>query len=89
MNGIAKKNVDPAEFTGGIFMITIGIMFLLSRLDFAEVSQVAPRYWPVVVVMLGLSYSIAWPLLLIALGAGVAIRALVQTPMRREARHEN
>ena len=120
MNDIAKRTIDPGRLTGGIIMITIGVLFLLSKLDIPELGQVVRRYWPMIVVlfgvsrmftretvwngmwlvavgswlqvcrlrMFGLTYSTAWPLLLIALGAGMIARVLLESVRSGEDRHE-
>lgn len=120
MNDIIKRNVDPGRLTGGIIMITIGVLFLISKLDMPELSQLVRRYWPMIVVlfgvsrmfaretiwngmwlvavgswlqmcrlrMFGLTYSTAWPLLLIALGAGMVVRVLFESMRSSEERHE-
>lgn len=121
MSEITNRKIDTGRLTGGIVMITIGVLFLLSRLDIAEFSHVVRRYWPMFIVaigvpklfsretvwgglwliavgawlqmcrleILGLTYSSAWPLLLIVLGAGMVLRAFVEAMApRREEHHE-
>ena len=109
MNDTAEKKVDAGALTGGVIMIALGVLFLLSRLHFAEFGDVVRRYWPMIVVLVGipklfaretiwsglwlitvgvwlqishlrlfdLSYRTSWPLLLIALGAGMVLRAVI------------
>ena len=122
MNDIAKKKVDTGALTGGIIMITIGAIFLLSRLDVADFGAVVRRWWPMIPVLFGmtrlfsretvwsglwlitigvwlqlcrmevwdLTYSTAWPLLLIALGAGMVLRAVIDSMLtQREETHES
>jgi hypothetical protein len=89
-------------------LIAVGVLFLLDRLHVADFGDVVRMYWPMIVVifgishllrresvwsgvwlisagvwlqcvrlhLLGLTYSNSWPLMLIALGAGVTLRAL-------------
>lgn len=53
MSEITNRKIDTGRLTGGIVMITIGVLFLLSRLNIAEVSEVVRRYWPMFVVAVG------------------------------------
>lgn len=121
MSEVAKKKVDTGALTGGIIMITFGVLFLLSKLDYTDLGDVVRRYWPVIVIIIGatklfsretvwsglwlvamgcwlliahlrlfgLTYGSSWPLLLIVLGAGLVLRAFVDSmfPRGRE-RHE-
>ncbi|HUP47477.1 MAG TPA: DUF5668 domain-containing protein, partial [Thermoanaerobaculia bacterium] len=95
-------------------MIALGVLFLLSRLEVADFGQLVRRYWPMIVVLVGLpklaardtvwsglwlitvgiwlqmahlkifdlTYGSSWPLLLIALGAGMIVRAVVESLLR-------
>lgn len=115
------KRVDGGMLVGGIILIALGILFLLSRLDVADFGQLVRRHWPMIIVivgtvklfardtvwsglwlvavgawlqvahlqMFGLTYRTSWPLLLIALGGGLILRAFVESVMRgREEPHE-
>jgi hypothetical protein len=44
--------VKERELWGGVLLIVIGALFLLGNLDVFEIDRVA-RYWPVVLVVLG------------------------------------
>ncbi|HUP46435.1 MAG TPA: DUF5668 domain-containing protein [Thermoanaerobaculia bacterium] len=122
MNSVAGRKIDTGALTGGIIMITLGVLFLLSRFDVADFGHLIRRWWPMIPVMIGipklfsretvwsgmwlitigiwlqlcrlevygLTYSTAWPLLLIALGAGMVLRAVVESMLRpREEPHES
>jgi hypothetical protein len=122
MNSVSKNKVDSSYLTGGIIMITLGIVFLLSRFDVADFGSIVRRWWPMIPVIIGatklfsretvwgglwlitigvwlqmcrlelfdLTYATAWPLLLIALGAGMVLRAVADSMFpRREERHES
>ena len=43
------------SYVGGIILITIGVLFLLDNLGFANISDVIYTYWPVILVIIGLS----------------------------------
>lgn len=118
------RRVDtPALFTG-LLLIGIGGIFLLDQLDFASVGHLVRKWWPMILVMMGvpkllrpttiwsglwmitigawlqiahlrlwgLTYRTSWPLLLIALGAGMALRAMfdvVAPSQQREDRRDS
>lgn len=102
------RRIDTPVFATGLLLIGFGSIFLLDQLDFAEVGHLIRRWWPMILVMMGvpkllrpatmwsglwlitvgawlqiahlrlwgLTYRTSWPLLLIALGAGMAVRAM-------------
>jgi len=45
------------QFIWGILIICMGVMFLMSRNDWVELSQLW-RYWPVVVILFGINNMI-------------------------------
>ena len=117
------KSIDTPSFVTGLLLIGLGSIFLLDQLDLAEVGSLIRRWWPMILVMMGvpkllkpstmwsglwlitigawlqiahlrlfgLTYRTSWPLLLIALGAGMAIRAMfdVVAAPPREDRHDS
>ncbi len=42
-------------YVGGIILVTIGVVFLLGNLGLADVSDLIHTYWPVILVIVGLS----------------------------------
>ncbi|MGD0338906.1 MAG: cell wall-active antibiotics response protein LiaF [Bacteroidota bacterium] len=42
-------------YLGGIILITIGVLFLLDNLGYAQVGDLIHTYWPVILVIIGLS----------------------------------
>jgi hypothetical protein len=115
-----KRTIDRGSLTWGLILIGIGAVFLFAQLDILDFETVIHRYWPMILVVIGvpmlfqrrrvwsglwlitigvwlqiarlklfgLTYRTSWPLLLIALGAGIAIRALIDTAARKEHSHE-
>jgi len=53
MNEVVKKKIDMGALTGGIVMITLGVLFLLSKLEIADLHDVIRRYWPVIIIIVG------------------------------------
>ena len=115
------RTIDARLLTGGVIMVAVGMLFLLSNLDVANFHRIIRRHWPLIIVMVGLtklfshervwgglwlivvgswlqithlrmfglSYGSSWPLLLIALGGGLMLRALVESARRTGGeRHE-
>lgn len=117
---VKRERMDRSNLAGGIILIVVGVMFLLSTLDVADFGDVISRYWPMIVVLVGipklfsretvwsgmwlitvgvwlqishlelwgLSYGTSWPLLLIGLGGGMIVRALIDPSPKREHGNE-
>ena len=121
MNEVKKQNVDPGMLAGGMVLIVFGVLFLLDRLRIAGFGDLIANYWPMIIVILGvtkmwkretfwsglwlvtvgtwlqlvtshrfgLTYGNSWPLILIALGAGIIVRTVVEASSRSNGeRHD-
>lgn len=53
MSEVVRKKIDTGALTGGVVMITLGVLFLLSKLDYADFGEVMRRYWPVIIIVVG------------------------------------
>ena len=53
MSEEAGKKIDTGALTGGIVMITMGVLFLLSKLDIADFHHLIRQYWPVIIIIVG------------------------------------
>jgi hypothetical protein len=115
MNDIVRKNIDKGAIFAGVMLIAVGTMFLLDRFGIADFHFLISRYWPLIIVGLGLSkvlhgnvwgglwmvtiggwlqisrlhlfgltYGTSWPLLLIALGAGMVARTVYESAREKE-----
>ena len=78
---VTSRNVDRGALAGGIILIAIGAMFLLSELNIAHFGGLMRRYWPMILVVIGVSNLFSretvWSgLWLIALGAWLQISHL-------------
>ena len=105
-----ERKLDTAGVIGGMLLIAIGTLFLLDHLGYADLHDVLHHYWPMVLVVLGVTrfahrrkawsgvsliviglwlqittlhwwgvtFESSWPLLLIAWGAVIVIRALLR-----------
>lgn len=49
-----EQPADSGKYTWGIILIIIGLLFLLENLGFLDFSDVISRYWPVLLILLGL-----------------------------------
>lgn len=110
------QRIDRGKLVGGVILIALGVVFLLDRIGVAEFSDVFRRYWPMVLVLIGLpkifrretfwsgiwlitlgvwlqmvrlhlfglTFRTSWPLLLIALGAGIIIRTFIESAVPEE-----
>jgi len=50
-----KRDRDSGGLFAGIMLIVIGTLFLLDRLGYADVHDVLHNYWPMFLVVFGLS----------------------------------
>ena len=121
MNEITQQRIDRGKLVGGVILIGIGLIFLLDRMGVADFGDVIRRYWPMVLVLIGLprlfrrdtfwsgmwmitlgvwlqmvrlhlfglTYRSSWPLLLIALGAGIILRTFIDSAIPKEGENEN
>jgi hypothetical protein len=55
MSGDIRSRIDTGALAGGVIMITVGVLFLLSRMDFADFGQILRRYWPVIIMIVGVT----------------------------------
>jgi hypothetical protein len=53
MSEEAGKKIDAGALTGGIVLITLGVLFLLSKLEIADFHHVIRLYWPVIIIIVG------------------------------------
>jgi hypothetical protein len=116
----ARDDKGGMLMTGAI-LIFIGTLFLLDRIEIADFGDVMRRYWPLILVFIGLpklfrretvwsglwlitigvwlqmarlhlfdlTYRNSWPILLIALGAGLIARAFFDLMVPAEKRRES
>jgi hypothetical protein len=81
MSGELRSRIDTGTLTGGIIMITLGVLFLLTRLDLADFGQIVRRHWPLIIVIIGavklFARETVWSgLWLVTLGAWLQIAHL-------------
>lgn len=48
------QRIDRGKLVGGVILIALGVVFLLDRIGVAEFGDVFRRYWPMVLVLIGL-----------------------------------
>jgi hypothetical protein len=53
MSEEAGKRIDAGALTGGIVLITLGVLFLLSKLAIADFGDLIGSYWPVIIIIVG------------------------------------
>jgi hypothetical protein len=76
-----NQRIDASELSWGLILITVGVVFLLDRLDIADFHYVIHHFWPMILVVLGVSklfnartvWNGCW---LIAVGVWLQISAL-------------
>jgi hypothetical protein len=117
-----NRKIDRSALINGLFLIGLGVLFLLDRLHIEDFGDLIRTYWPCIIILFGIShlfqresiwsgawlivigawlqlislhlfgltYGNSWPLILIASGAGITLRALVDRGVRttREDRSE-
>ena len=117
-----NRRIDRGALINGLVLIVVGILFLLDRLRVEDFGDLLRMYWPLVIILygvshlfrresiwsgawlvvigawlqlvrlhlFGLTYGNSWPLILIASGAGITLRALVDREVRtpKEGRSE-
>lgn len=49
-----EKKLDPKGLAWGLLLIALGALFLLENLDVASIGFLVRRYWPMIVVAVGL-----------------------------------
>lgn len=74
MNGQQKRG--NGQLIGGVVLILIGALFLLDRFDMFDFGWMVSRFWPSVLIFIGVTMiinekrrSLTGPLVLIAIGA--------------------
>jgi hypothetical protein len=104
-----KRQFDASGLFAGLLLIAIGSLFLLDRLGYGDFHVIVHEYWPMILVLLGitrlfngrkpwggiwliviglwlqattshwydLTFDTSWPLLVIAIGAVMVVRALL------------
>lgn len=120
MNEMTRK-LDSGMLVWGVILIGVGLLFLLGQFEVADFGYILRRYWPMVIVLIGLprifkrqtfwsglwmitlgvwlqlvrlhvfglTFRTSWPLLLIALGAGIIIRTFIESAIPGEGEGEN
>lgn len=73
MNG-DRRHIDGNQIFWGLFLVAAGTFLLLGRLGIADFSWTLRRYWPLIIVIIGISKlfhrrSVWGGLWMIALGA--------------------
>lgn len=53
MNDVSKK-IDPGAVVGGLVLLAMGLMFLLDELEVTSFGYLVRRYWPMILVAVGL-----------------------------------
>lgn len=73
MNDVVKREHVAGSIFTGLMLIALGTLFLLDEMDIADFSDVIRRYWPMILVLIGvtklLDRKIWGGLWLIAIGA--------------------
>jgi len=54
MNGL-RRHIDGDQIFWGLFLVAAGTFLLLGRLGIADFSWSLRRYWPLIVVIIGIS----------------------------------
>jgi len=54
MNGL-RRHIDGDQIFWGFFLVAAGTFLLLGRLGIADFSWTLRRYWPLIVVIIGIS----------------------------------
>ena len=54
MNGL-RRHIDGDQIFWGLFLVAAGTFLLLGRLGIADFSWTLRRYWPLIVVIIGIS----------------------------------
>jgi hypothetical protein len=55
MNGKGNRRIDGDQIFWGLLLIAAGIFLLLGRLGIADFSWTIRKFWPLVVVIIGIS----------------------------------
>jgi hypothetical protein len=55
MNDTTRKQIDSGAVFSGLVLIAVGVLFLLERLGLADFHYVIRHYWPLIIVIIGLS----------------------------------
>ena len=103
-----NRKIDRSALINGLFLIGLGVLFLLDRLHIEDFGDLIRTYWPCIIILFGVSHLFrresiwsgawlvligmwlqavhlhlfnltfgnSWPLILIASGAGITLRAL-------------
>src|SRR3954454_10370025 len=114
------RKLDADGLFAGLLLIAIGTLLLLDHMGYASLHDVLHNYWPMFLVILGVSrfahrraawsgvwliiigiwlqittlhvwgvsFNSSWPLLLIAMGALMVVRALLRALDSKEARND-
>lgn len=117
------RRTDAGTLFTGLVLIAVGAIFLAEQLNLADFGSVLRTWWPMILILLGVSkltswrsawsglwlvaigawlqlvqlslfdltYRNSWPLILIALGGVITVRALFEAVAGRgtEGRHES
>ena len=114
----STRRIDSSALFTGLLLVGVGVLFLLDRFHFAHFGDLMRTWWPMVIVLVGVSrllhrrsvwsglwliaigtwlqlvrlhlfemtFRNSWPLLLIIIGAGIALKAVFD--VSAEERHE-
>lgn len=54
MNETSSARVDRGKLAGGLILLAVGILFLADRFDLADFGWMVHRYWPMIIVAVGI-----------------------------------
>ena len=115
-----NRKIDRSALINGLFLIGLGVLFLLDRLQIEDFGDLIRTYWPCILILFGIShlfrresiwsgawlimigawlqlihlhlfgltYGNSWPLILIASGAGITVRALVDRGVQQAPKED-
>ena len=116
---MGDNKIETGSLLNGLILIGIGTLFLLDRLRVADFGDLLRSYWPMFIVLFGVSnltkrrsiwsglwliavgawlqvahlhlfgltFRTSWPIMLILLGAGITLRAVIETITAEEESH--
>ena len=61
MSDTNYKYQSRGQLVAGLFMVAVGVLFLLERLDVIEFRYFARDFWPVILIVIGISRLIGGP----------------------------
>jgi hypothetical protein len=56
MNDIVKQRIDSRSLLNGLLLMGIGTLFLFDRLHIADFGDLFRMYWPMIIILFGVSY---------------------------------